>query len=111
MRPDVDNLGFFDNAPNHAIGFWGVYRRPLIKKSLCWIHTTLALTEKQPHSTEALPTELRHSFGRSLSRPVADKPGWDFDYEGFGNSAAFGSANIRAWTLASETGYRIPTFR
>ena len=25
MRPDLDNFGFFDNYPNHAIGFWGVY--------------------------------------------------------------------------------------
>jgi Alginate export len=25
VRPDLDNPGFFDNAPNHAIGFWGVY--------------------------------------------------------------------------------------
>jgi len=25
VRPDLDKPGFFDNAPNHAIGFWGVY--------------------------------------------------------------------------------------
>ncbi len=22
MRPDEDNRGFFDNAPDHAAGFW-----------------------------------------------------------------------------------------
>lgn len=28
--PDLDKPGFFDDAPNHAIGFWGVYGvRPL----------------------------------------------------------------------------------
>jgi len=33
MRPDLDNPGFFDNAPNHEVGFWGVYAtRPLSKK-------------------------------------------------------------------------------
>jgi alginate export protein len=32
VRPDLDKPGFFDNAPNHAIGFWGVYGvRPLTK--------------------------------------------------------------------------------
>src|SRR5580692_8845759 len=25
VRPDFDNFGFFDNAANHAVGFWGVY--------------------------------------------------------------------------------------
>jgi len=25
LRPDLDNPGFFDNAPNHAVEFWGVY--------------------------------------------------------------------------------------
>lgn len=25
MRPDIDKPGFFDNAPNHSVGFWGLY--------------------------------------------------------------------------------------
>src|SRR6266478_2913717 len=25
VRPDLDKPGFFDNAPNHAVGLWGVY--------------------------------------------------------------------------------------
>jgi hypothetical protein len=24
VRPDQDNPGFFDKAPNHAVDFWGV---------------------------------------------------------------------------------------
>jgi hypothetical protein len=36
------------------------------------------------------------------------KPGWDFDYEGLWQFGTFGSADIRAWTVASETGYRFP---
>src|SRR6266568_1688110 len=32
MRPDLDKPGFFDNVPNHDVGFWGVYGvRPLTK--------------------------------------------------------------------------------
>src|SRR5258705_3266613 len=32
MRPDVDKPGFFNNVPNHAIGFWGFYAtRPLFR--------------------------------------------------------------------------------
>jgi hypothetical protein len=48
--------------------------------------------------------------GDGFSHPIAtDQPGWDFDYEALGQFGTFGSANIRAWTVASETGYRIPT--
>jgi hypothetical protein len=35
-------------------------------------------------------------------------PGWDFDYEALWQFGSFGSANIRAWSVASETGYRFP---
>src|ERR1700685_392358 len=35
VRPDLDKPGFFDNAPNHAIGFWGVYAmRPVRRKNI-----------------------------------------------------------------------------
>jgi hypothetical protein len=51
-------------------------------------------------------------LGVRLWRPIADKkPGWDFDYEGVWQFGSFGSANIRAWTLASDDGYTIPTWR
>src|SRR5438132_10167125 len=33
MRPDLDKPGFFDNAPDHRIGFWGLYAtRPLSRR-------------------------------------------------------------------------------
>ena len=33
VRPDLDKPGFFDNAPNHQVGFWGVYStRPLARE-------------------------------------------------------------------------------
>src|ERR1700760_4981779 len=34
MRPDLDKPGFFDNRPNHQVGFWGVYAsRPAPSKT------------------------------------------------------------------------------
>ena len=36
-------------------------------------------------------------------------PAWDFDYEGVAQFGTFGSDQIRAWTLASDTGYALPT--
>ena len=41
MRPDLDKPGFFDNVPNHSVGFWGVYGvRPLEKEPSRWTLTT-----------------------------------------------------------------------
>jgi hypothetical protein len=110
VRPDLDNPGFFDNAPNHAVGFWGVYAsRPLPHKNSLEVYY-LGLDRKQATFERGTGQELRQSLGARFSRPIAtEKEGWDFDYEALGQFGSFGSANIEAWTVASETGYRIPT--
>jgi hypothetical protein len=112
VRPDLDNPGFFDNAPNHAIGFWGVYAtRPLLRKVSLEMYY-LGLDRKQATFERGTAQEVRHTLGARISRPVAtERPGWDFDYEGLWQFGTFGSANIQAWTVASETGYRFPTVR
>src|SRR5207245_4436257 len=105
-----DKPGFFDNAPNHAVGFWGVYGVRPLKKSLTLDTYYLGLDRKAAAFNRGVADEVRHSIGARLSRPIAQtKPGWDFDYETLWQFGSFGSANIRAWTVASETGYRFPT--
>jgi hypothetical protein len=70
----------------------------------------LGLDRKAAVFNRGVADELRRSIGGRLSRPIAQtKPGWDFDYEALWQFGSFGSANIRAWTVASETGYRFPT--
>jgi hypothetical protein len=109
VRPDLDNPGFFDNAPNHAVGFWGVYAsRALPRKNSLDVYY-LGLDRKQATFERGTAQEVRHSLGARLSRPIAtEKADWDFDYEALWQFGTFGSANIEAWTAASETGYRIP---
>jgi hypothetical protein len=110
MRPDEDNPGFFDNSPNHAIGFWGVYATRSLPDNTLLDTYYLGLDRAQATFQRGTAQEVRHSLGARFSRPVAtERPGWDFDYEALGQFGTFGSANIRAWTAASETGYRIPT--
>jgi hypothetical protein len=70
----------------------------------------LGIASKEAQYNRGTANELRHSVGARLSRPIAEKtPAWDFDYEGVWQFGSFGSANIRAWTFATETGYRLPT--
>jgi hypothetical protein len=109
VRPDLDKPGFFDNAPNHAIGFWGVYAtRPVRRKNSLDTYY-LGLDRQQATFQRGTAHEVRHSLGARFSRAIAtENAGWDFDYEALWQFGTFGSANINAWTVASETGYRLP---
>ena len=109
VRPDLDKPGVFDNAPNHTVGFWGVYGVRPLPKNITLDAYYLGLDRKTAAFERGVGHEVRHSIGARLSRPVAEmKPGWDFDYEGLWQFGTFGSANINAWTVASETGYCFP---
>ena len=93
--------------------------RPTVRSCFACLHpltktTTLdayylGLDRKIATFNRGVGHDMRHSIGARLSRPIAEvKPGWDFDYETLWQFGTFGSANIRAWTVASETGYRLP---
>jgi hypothetical protein len=112
MRPDLDNFGFFDNAPNHAVGFWGAYATKSLPRKTSLEMYYLGLDRKQATFERGTAQEVRHSLGARFSRAIAtDRPAWDFDYEALWQFGTFGSGNIRAWTVASETSYRLPTVR
>jgi Alginate export len=110
MRPDLDKPGFFDNAPNHQVGFWGVYvTRSLPNRTTLELYY-LGLDRKEATFQRGTAQEVRHSLGGRISRPIAtERPGWDFDDEALWQFGTFGSDDIQAWTVATETGYRIPT--
>ena len=112
VRPDLDNPGFFDNAPNHAVGFWGVYATRTLPRKMSLEVYYLGLDRSQATFERGTAQEVRHTLGARISRPVTtERPQLDFDYEGVWQFGTFGSGNIRAWTVASETGYRFPTVR
>jgi hypothetical protein len=107
VRPDLDNPGFFDNAPNHAVGFWGAYATHALPHNTSLELYYLGLDRKKATFERGTAQELRHSLGGRISRPIAtERPGWDFDDEALWQFGSFGSDNIQAWTVATETGYR-----
>ena len=110
MRPDEDNPGFFDNAPNHTVGFWGAYATRSIPDKMQLDLYYLGQDRKDGAFQRGTAHEVRQSVGGRVSRPVtSERPGWDIDYEALWQFGSFGAADIRAWTVATETGYRIPT--
>ena len=97
MRPDHDEPGFFDNSPNHAVGFWGVYGVRALSHNVTLDAYYLGLNRDAATFNRGTGHERRHSVGARLSRPVArTTPGWDFDYEALWQFGSFGSADIRA---------------
>ena len=110
VRPDEDNPGFFDNAPNHTVAFWGAYASGPIPDEMQLDLYYLGQDRKDGAFERETAHEVRHTLGTRVSRPVASEhPGWDFDDEALWQFGSFGAADIRAWTIATETGYRIPT--
>jgi len=112
VRPRLDNFGFFDDYPNHQVGFWGVYGwRPLFRGVSVDAYY-LGLNRAQATYERGTAPEQRHSLGARFFRPIAERElSWDFDYEGVWQFGSFGSAGLQAWTIASDTGYTIPTWR
>jgi len=108
VRPDLDKPGFFNNAPDHRTSFWGLYTtRPVVRTVSIDIYY-LGIDRKQFTYDRGTAQEVRHSLSVRLSKPPANEShSWDFDYEGVWQFGSFGSATIRAWTLASDTGYRL----
>ncbi len=112
VRPRLDNFGFFDDYPNHQVEFWGVYGWRPLSRGVSIDAYYLGLNRAQATYQRGTAPEQRQSLGTRFSRPVAqEKPGWDFDDEGVCQFGSFGSAGIEAWTVASDTGYTVPTWR
>jgi Alginate export len=110
LRPVKDKPGVFDNSPVKSVGFWGAYGVRPLTKTVTLDAYYLGLDRKAAAFNRGIGHERRHSVGARASRPVAQTtPGWDCDYEALWQFGSFGSADIRAWTAASETGYRLPT--
>jgi hypothetical protein len=110
VRPDLDKLGFFNNAPDHTSAFWGVYAARPLRRSVGYDLYYLGLDRKSATYESGTAAELRHTIGARLWRPMArQEPAVDFDYEGVVQFGTFGADDIRAWTFASDTGYSLTT--
>ena len=109
VRPGLDKPDFFDNAPNHATGFWGAYATHPGTKAISIDPYYLGLDRQAATFNRGSGHEVRHTLAARVWKPVATKErGWDFDDEAVWQFGSFGSGGIRAGTIASDTGYSLP---
>lgn len=93
VRPDVDNPGFFDNIPNHAVGFWGVYAVRTLPHNTSLDLYYLGLDRKEPPSSVALRRKCARPWAGEF-RGLSQRNGQD------GTSMMKLSGNSAALVLA-----------
>lgn len=103
-KPVETNVGVFDDVPDHGKTFWGIYAvaplgaLPGANVDLYY----LGLDRKTARFDQGMAPELRESVG---SRLWKRGPPWDYNVELVYQWGRFGSAPVRAWTVATDTGY------
>ena len=104
VRPAETGAGTFDDGTDDGRTFWGLYAvGPL--RLLKGAHLDLyylGLDRDAAAFDQGIDQELRESIGMRLWR---DSATWDCNFEAVYQWGRFGSAPIRAWTLASDTGF------
>ncbi|RAS05776.1 alginate export family protein [Cupriavidus alkaliphilus] len=103
-RPVLLKAGNFDDHPNHAQGFWGVYTT--------WPHSFVPASGVDVYylgfeNSRALYSigagvERRHSVG---GRIFGSRGRWDWDWEALVQFGSFGRQDLRAWGFSTDTGY------
>ena len=109
-KPVKTNRGFFDDSPDHTVTFWGLYVvRPFSilpfkgKVDLYY----LGFDKKRARFDQGVGRESRHSIGTRLWN---SGEAFDYNFEMVYQFGAFHSireGSIRAWTVASDIGYKL----
>ena len=103
-RPVLNGGGIFDSQrdPNQAL--WSVYGsgKPSDLRGAALDLYYLGFQDDQGDCVQSTASETRHSVGGQLWGKAA---GWDYNFESLFQWGHFGSAEIRAWTVASDTGH------
>lgn len=103
-KPVFPERGYFDDPTDPRQSFWGLYGVMPVP-AVPGLHADLyylGLNHEDSTFDSGTANETRHSLGTRLwggSGP------WDYNTEGVFQFGDFGSRDIRAWTLASNTGY------
>lgn len=103
-RPVLLKAGNFDDQPNHAQGFWGLYStfpKTFIENSGVDLYY-LGFENSRALYSVGTGVERRHSVG---GRVFGSHGRWDWDWEALAQFGSFGQQNLLAWGFSTDTGY------
>jgi hypothetical protein len=94
--------GIFDDSVQSQQTFWGIGAvRDLPKASGGISFYYLGLNRKSAKFNQGNAREIRHTFGNRIWGNIKK---FDYNYEIIGQTGTFGTRQILAWALATETG-------
>jgi hypothetical protein len=105
-RPAQTSRHVFDDGPDNGKALWGAYAVmpfPILPKGYLDLYY-IGLYRGKGGFDQGVARETRHSVGVRLWRTVAPL---DYNFEALYQWGAFGKGEIRAWTIASDTGYTL----
>jgi hypothetical protein len=104
-RPVLAETGVFDDHPDTRRTFWGVYavHRSDTARSGVDVYY-LGLNHKGAQFDQGTADELRHTIG---VRIWGTRGRLDYNFEPIWQGGTFGGDVIRAWTVASDTGWQL----
>lgn len=98
VRPRISHSDAFDDKTDHGQSLWGIYAAG---GGLDLYY--LGFESGASTVAQGMAAERRHSLG---ARIWGENAHWDWNWEALYQFGSFGAGDIRAWTVASETGYR-----
>ncbi len=102
-RPVAVKPGVIDDAWDKNQLFWGLYTAfPIVERALTLDVWALGIHRKEARFDQGTAEETRQGFGVRLSGQVGAV---DYNTELMGAVGRFGEADIRAWSVATQTGY------
>jgi hypothetical protein len=106
VRPSLIEPGVFDDRTNNAQALWGAYA---VARSPLWLPFGSSLdlyylgySEEEARFDQGTAQETRHTVGLRL---WGERSGWDWNWELIYQFGRFDRGDIRAWSVASVTGY------
>lgn len=101
VRPVAISNGPFTNKPDHSKSLWGAYASRNISHVIKLDLYYVGLDAKSTHYVQGSSREQRETFGARLSSQTSLRDG---DIEFTGQTGAFGSDTIRAWSASGHFG-------
>jgi hypothetical protein len=105
-KPVQTKRYLFDDGPDNSKALWGGYAvlpfAPLAEGTIDLYY--LGLYRSRAAFDQGVAAETRHSVGARLWRTAAPL---DYNFEALYQWGRFGNGAIRAWTVASDTGYTL----